>query len=381
MFFRDIAGHENIKQKLLYTIKGERVSHALLFAGPEGNGKLALSVAYAQYLSCSHKKENDSCGECPSCKKYTKLIHPDLHFVFPVIKTKKLSKPVSDDYIIKWREFLLDTPYHGFNLWLDYMGTENQQASIYTEESHQIIKKLNFKTYEAEYKVMIIWMPEKMNVTASNKLLKLIEEPPPKTLFILVTENTEQIIKTILSRTQIIKIPKVDDRSVFNAIKENHKLDDERINDIVKTANGNYLRVNEIIKYDADNTDIYFSLFAKMMRFCYSLKFVEISEWVDELSSSGREKQKVFLKYALKMLRENLIMGLKIQNGEEIAYSTRKEKQFSEKFCQFIHQKNIHLLSDEFNKAYNHIERNGYDRLVFLDLAIKTARLLKIKKQ
>ncbi len=380
MFFRDIAGHNDIKQKLLNTIKGERISHALLFAGPEGNGKLALAVAYAQYLSCTDKKEDDSCGICPSCKKYLKLIHPDLHFVFPVIKNKKLSKPVSDDYITAWREFLLDTPYHGFNLWLDYMGTENQQASIYTEESHQIIKKLSFKTYEAEYKVMIIWMPEKMNVTASNKLLKMIEEPPPKTLFILVTENAEQIIKTILSRTQLVKIPKVDELSMFNSIKENHDLDEVRINDIVKLANGNYLRANEIIKYDNDDTNIYFSLFAEMMRLCYSLKFVEISEWVDKLSSSGREKQKIFLKYALKMLRENLIMGLNIENNEEIANVTIKEKEFSEKFCQFIHQKNIHLLSEEFNKAFSHIERNGYDRLVFLDLSIKTARLLKIKK-
>ena len=195
MFFKDIAGHNKIKESLLNTIKQRRMSHAWMFTGPEGNGKLAMAIAYAQYLSCENKSENDSCGECSSCKKYEKLIHPDLHFVFPVVRNKKFTKPVSDDFISVWRKFVLKSAYHGFEEWLQKLEVENQQAGIFTQESEAIIKKLNFKPYESEYKVMIIWLPEKMNVTASNKLLKMIEEPPPKTLFLLIADDTEKIIK------------------------------------------------------------------------------------------------------------------------------------------------------------------------------------------
>ena len=382
MFFKDIAGHKAIKQKLIGAVKQNRVSHALLFSGPEGNGKLSLAIAFAQYLSCENKSENDSCGTCSSCLKYQKLIHPDLHFVFPVIKKKTSEKPISDNYIKEWREFLSNSIYHGFEKWLKKMGTENQQAGIFAQESEKIIKKLNLKSYESEYKVMIIWMPEKMNISASNKLLKMIEEPPPKTILILVTEDSEKIIKTILSRTQLIKIPKINESIMFESIKEKYEIEDAKIKEIVRTSDGNYLKAEELILNNENSSEKEnFSLFAQFMRDAYGLRITELIEWAERMAKSGRETQKNFLQYALKLLRENFILNISPENQNKILFLTDNEKNFSIKFNKFIHKNNIFQLMNEFNEAYNHIERNGYNKLIFLDLALKTARLLKIKPQ
>lgn len=381
MLFSDIAGQEEVKQKLINTIKTKRVSHALLFAGPEGCGKLALAISYAQYLSCAAPGKNDSCGECPSCKKYNKLIHPDLHFVYPVVKTKSVAKPVSDDFIKNWREFVLKKNYHGYNEWLESLSVENQQAGIFAQESQEIIKKLNFKTYEAEYKVMIIWFPEKMNISASNKLLKMIEEPPEKTLFILVSEKPDYIIKTILSRTQLLKIPKINDKSMFEKIKEKHNFADEKVMEIVRLANGNLLAADREALADRETAGQNFELFSKMMRLCFTDKYGELVNWTDDMSKLGREMQKDFLEYSLRMLRENFILNISNIHKEKIVYLANYEKDFAEKFNTFIHENNIYKLSNEFNNASKYIERNGYDKLVFLDLAIKTAQLLKIKPQ
>ena len=382
MFFKDIAGQKKVKEKLLNTVKNKRISHAWLFAGPEGNGKLALAIAYAQYLSCRNKSETDSCGECISCKKYMKLIHPDLHFVYPVVRTKKITKPVSDDFINQWRKFILDFPYHGFEKWLEITGVENQQAGIFTQESAEIIKKLNFKSYESEYKVMIIWIPERMNVTASNKLLKMIEEPPPKTVFILVSEDTEKIINTILSRTQLVKIPKISSESMFESIKEKYNFADEKVKEIVRISNGNFLTADELIKNREENIESdNFIRFTKLMRLSYGVKVNELMEWTDDISGIGRENQKRFLEYSLRLTRENFILNISPENKNNIIYLTNKEEQFSEKFNIFINKNNINDITNEFTQAYNHIERNGYNKLIFLDLALKIARLLKVKPQ
>jgi len=382
MFFKDIAGHIKIKQNLINAVQQNRLSHALLFSGPEGNGKLSLAIAFAQYISCSNKTENDSCGTCPSCVKFQKLIHPDLHFVFPVIKKKASEKPISDTYIKEWREFLSESSYHGFNKWLKKIGTENQQAGIFAQESEEIIKKLSLKSYESEYKVMIIWMPEKMNISASNKLLKMIEEPPPKTVFILVTENTEKIIKTILSRTQLIKIPKISTQTMFESIKEKYDFEDKKIKNIVRTSERNFLKAEELILNNEGNTeDENFIQFSGFMRNAYGLNIIELTNWSENMAKAGREKQKNFLQYSLKLLRENLILNISPENQNKVIFLTDKEKIFSDKFNKFIHRKNIFQLTYEFNEAYNHIERNGYNKLIFLDLALKTARLLKIKPQ
>lgn len=374
MQFKEVVGHKKIKEKLIHTIKENRVSHAQLFLGAEGSGNLALAIAYAQYLSCEDKQSDDSCGVCRSCTKFQKLVHPDLHFVFPVSTSKTIKKdPVSDDYIAQWREAIIGNPYINQSKWYEIIDLENKQGIISKNESYEILKKLNLKTFESEYKIMIIWLPEKMNAFAANKLLKLIEEPPEKTLFLLVAENTEKILQTILSRTQLFKIPKVDTESMQKALCDNEGLTFEKANDIAHLANGNYFSaLNLINSVEEDNYN--FDYFAQIMRLSFQRKVIEIIEWVDEISRIGREKQKSFLVYAIRLTRENFMLNIK---NKELVYLTKKELEFSEKFSQFIDQENVYQIYDALNRAHSDIEMNAYNKIVFLDLALKIIKLIK----
>jgi len=374
MQFKEVVGHKKIKEKLINTIKENRISHAQLFLGSEGSGNLALAIAYAQYISCENKQEYDSCGVCPSCTKFQKLVHPDLHFVFPVSTSKTIKKdPVSDDYISQWREIILENPYINQNKWYELINVENKQGIISKNESYEILKKLNLKTFESEYKIMIIWLPEKMNAFAANKLLKLIEEPPAKTLFLLVAENTEKILQTILSRTQLFKIPKIDQESMRNALCDRFGLSMEKADDIVHLANGNYFSAQNLVgSTDEDNSN--FDYFTQFMRLAYQRKLIEIIEWVDEISRIGREKQKNFLSYALRLIRENFMLNIE---NRELVYLTKKELEFSEKFSRFIDKENIYEIYEALNKAHSDIEMNAYNKIVFLDLSLKIIKLLK----
>ncbi|PLX17069.1 MAG: DNA polymerase III subunit delta [Marinilabiliales bacterium] len=374
MQFKEVVGHQNIKEKLLKTIKENRVSHAQLFLGPEGSGNLALAIAYAQFISCENKQENDSCGVCSSCLKFKKLIHPDLHFVYPVSTSKTVSKdPVSDDYISSWREAIIENPYINQNKWYQIIDVENKQGIISKNESYEILKKLNLKTFEAEYKIMIIWLPEKMNAFAANKLLKLIEEPPAKTLFLLVSENSEQILATILSRTQLIKIPKIDNNSMHNALCDIFGLAPEKAKDIVHLAYGNYFQAQNLIN-STEEDNFNFEQFTLLMRLSYQRKIIEVIDWVDEIARIGREKQKNFLAYAIRLVRENFMLN--IQN-REIVYLTQKEMEFSEKFSQFINSENVNQLYEALNRAHADIEMNAYNKIVFLDLGLKIIKLIR----
>ena len=376
MLFKDIIGQENTKKRLIQTVKDNRISHAQLFFGSEGIGKLALAIAYAQYISCENKQENDSCGVCMSCYKYQKLVHPDLHFVFPVIKTSSNQHPVSDNFLSEWRKMILNSSYFSVNQWYEFIGTdktENTQGSIYVHESEEIIKKLMLKTFESEFKVMIIWLPEKMNISAANKLLKIIEEPPPKTLFLLVSENIDLIIQTIQSRTQLVKIPKIDNISLANAVNEKFNLDKDQLNDIIRLSDGNYINVINNIQSN-DEYSYNLDTFIKMMRLAYADKVIDLISWVDSISSIGREKQKGFLEYSIRMIRENYLMNNDIKG---IVSLLKDENDFSKKFNKFINQNNIAEITEELNKAYFHIERNGNSKLIFSDLTLKLAKLLK----
>lgn len=376
MQFKDIIGQESIKKRLIDSVNKQRISHAQLFLGSEGNGKLGLAIAYAQYICCKNKQEGDSCGKCTSCIKYSKLVHPDLHFVFPVVKSPKIKKPVSDEYITQWRGFILDSPYHRYNDWLKIIASENQQGGIFTDESQSIIRKLNLKTFEAEYKIMIIWMPEKMNAFASNKLLKMIEEPPQKTLFILVAASSEEIIPTILSRTQLLKIPKIDNQNLSEAIKAKFDIGDEQAELITRIANGDYIKAMEAINENED-TQKNFDRFTSLMRLCYGYKVIDAMAWVDELAKEGRERQKNFLIYALRLLRENFVLNKFAENANQLTYLTQKEFEFSKKFATFINERNIFNLVDEFNKAHYHIGRNANGKIVLFDLSLQIMRLLR----
>jgi DNA polymerase-3 subunit delta' len=374
MFFKDVIGQEKVKEKLISFVRTQRISHALMFTGPEGTGKLALALAFAQYVSCRDRKETDSCGVCPSCRKYQKLVHPDLHFVFPVYKTKDIKKPVSDDYLSSWREMVMKTPYFNLSQWLAFIKSENAQGLIYESESESIIKKLSLKSFESEYKVMIIWLPEKMHPSCSNKLLKLIEEPPNKTLFILVTEDEESVIPTIRSRTQRMFVPFIDNESMSDALTKLHGYSPEEAKDAVRLANGSFINAREYLNPD-ENNSWFFNQFQEMMRFAYKRDISGFLSWSEEMSNLGRDRQKSFFSLGLRLLREYFVMNL---NRPDLTYLSTEEIEWGEKFAPFINERNIIPLSKEFEKGITHISMNGNARIIFFDTALNVTRLIKV---
>lgn len=373
MFFRDIPGQGPIKEYLKKSVRDSRVSHALMFHGPDGSGKLALALAFARYISCTSRDNEDACGTCPSCIKFSKLAHPDLHFVFPSTTSEKKDEPSADNLLEKWRESVIENPFMDQYQWYEKIGLENKQGIIRTKESSEIIRKLNLKSYEALYKILIMWLPERMHNTTANKLLKIIEEPPPFTLFLLVSESVSEVLPTIRSRSQLIKVPRLRDEDIRSALELKYGADDPMINDAVKLADGNINKALGFILKDEQNT-YNFDQFVKLMRACYSQHIPGINDWVEEMAKNGREKQKLFLSYALRMLRENLLLNT---GTGSISHMSGYESDFSLKFFPFISRKNITGLFNEFNLAHNHISANGYARIVFFDLGLKVERLIR----
>lgn len=373
MFFKDVVGQEGIKKRLIQSVQDERISHAQLFSGPEGTGKIAMAIAYAQYISCKNRTESDSCGICPSCHKYNKLAHPDLHFVFPIFNTPKISKPVSDDFLPQWREMVLNNPYFDLGSWLTFIEADNAQGMIYERESDSIYKKLNLKSFESEFKVMIIWLPEKMHAACSNKLLKLIEEPPSKTLFILITEDEEDVISTIRSRAQLVKFPFIDKESMQTALLGMDEVDLNLIPDVVHLANGNFIKAKAYIN-PGEEEQFYFSKFQYMMRFAYKREVLAQIQWADEMAKIGRDKQKAFFAFALRLIREYFVMNMK-QNS--MVYLNQQEKDWGKQFAPFINERNITAFFNEFELGIKHISWNGNPRIVFLDTALRMVRLIK----
>ncbi|MCK5730698.1 MAG: DNA polymerase III subunit [Draconibacterium sp.] len=373
MFFKDVIGQEELKKRLIKSITEERISHAQLFSGPEGTGKVAMAIAYAQYVSCHNRTDTDSCGVCSSCHKYQKLAHPDLHFVFPVFNSKKFNKPVSDDFLPYWREMVQKNPYFNLSQWLSHIDAENAQGLIYERESDSIIKKLNLKSFESEFKVMIIWLPEKMHAACSNKLLKLIEEPPSKTLFILITENEEAVIGTIRSRTQLINFPFIQKEAIGNALQNTEGINEIIIPDAVHLANGNYIKALEFLNPNEDE-QFYFQKFQEMMRYAYKREVLEQIEWANEMASIGRDKQKAFFSFALRIIREYFVMNMKQSN---LVYLKKEEKEWGARFAPFINERNIMSFFSEFELAIKHISMNGNPRIIFMDTALRMVRLIK----
>ncbi len=375
MNFSQIPGQTDIKAKLVHSVQEERVSHAQLFAGPAGCGGVALALAYAKFISCENRTGNDSCGTCKSCVKYEKLIHPDLHFVFPVIKGKKASDPVSDNYIEEWREFVRKSPYFSMNDWFDSIEVGNAQGMIFASEAAEIIKKLSLKTFESEFKIMIIWMPEKMHQSTANKLLKMIEEPPDKTLFLLVSEEPDKVIPTILSRCQLIKIPSFHADVIENYLIKRFHLTAEKASDIARVSSGNIIRAIELCENEASSL-ANLDFFKSLMRHAWKRDIISLITWSEEMASTGRESQKNFISFSLRLLRENLMLSLGQQKNKTV-FLAGEEASFSAKFHPFINQNNIYLLTDEFNLAYAHIEANGNAKIIFLDLVLKVTRLIR----
>ena len=384
MLFSDIIGQHDTKKQLIHTVTEQRIPHAQLLRGPEGVGKLALAIAYAQYICCENRSTGDSCGTCPSCVKFRKLAHPDLHFVFPTIKPAGKSSVVCDDFIAEFRHKILETPYFSINEWYAEISGDAKQGLIYSNESEEILRKLSLKTYESEYKIMIIWLPEKMHVTCANKLLKILEEPPEKTVFLLVSNSPDEIINTILSRTQHVFIPKLSDNEIIKALMRNVELDiiESDAQYAAKIANGSYLGAISVLS-EGDENKQNFERFVMIMRLAWQVgnkkdhaSLKTLRKWSDDMaaSSMGRERQKNFLVYAQRMTRENFIRNIM---QPELNYFTMAENQFSQRFSPFINERNVEDLMAEFALAERHIEQNVNAKMVFFDLVLKVIMLLK----
>ncbi len=361
---------------MISSVKEGRIPHARLICGPEGTGKLPLAIAYARYICCENRSEDDACGVCPNCVKFNKLAHPDLHFVFPVIKKKSGKDTVCDDYIADWRSFVLQTPYFNLNHWLREMGAENQQAQIYVKESDEITRKLSLKSSQGGYKIMIIWLPEKMNVECSNKLLKLLEEPPAQTVFLLVSEEPDRLLQTILSRTQRFNVHGIDETEIARVLQEKYGLQPTDAEDIAHRSEGNFLKALETIHLSEEN-QLFFELFVSLMRLSYQRKIREMKQWSETVASLGRERQKNFLSYCQRMLRENFMYNFR-QRG--LVYLSNEEQNFSTRFAPFINERNVMGIMDELTEAQVHIEQNVNAKMVFFDFSLKMIVLLINKK-
>ncbi len=374
MLFNQVIGQNTIKKQLITSVQSGRIPHAQMFYGPEGCGALPLAIAYAQYIACLNPSENDSCGTCSSCKKFEKLIHPDLHFAFPVNTSKNVSKdPVSDDYLPIWREMITENPYFRSAQWFNYMGIENKQGIISKNESIAVMRKLNLKSFESEYKFLILWLPEKMNPTSGNMLLKLIEEPPQKTIFLLVSEIPEEVLITISSRSQPVKLSRLTGSEISNGLMKQYQIGKEQADNAAHLANGNYIAAHEAIETTEEN-NFNFERFTSLMRLCYSRNIPEVNNWVEVMAAIGREKLKSFFSYSLRLIRENFIMNLK---NDKLIYLTIEEENFSKKFYPFINGRNILPVFNEFNASSADIERNANAKIVLFDMALKIVKLIR----
>lgn len=370
MLFKDIIGQEDIKTLLIKSVEKNRISHAQLFSGPEGSGKLPLALAYARYLLCNNHQANDACGKCHSCLMINKLVHPDLHFVFPVIK-----KATSKDFIKEWRECFLANPYFLYEDWLKYINANNSQPIIYAKESDELTKTLSLKSFEGGYKITIIWLPEKMNEESANKLLKLIEEPPIQTIFLLVSDEPDKILPTILSRIQRINIHKTSTECILQWLNNKGELNIDKAKELVHLTDGNISIIfKELNKIQNNEKDDFFNLFVNVMRLAYLRRIRELKQWSECLVDMGREKQKSFLNYSQHLIRESFIKNL---HQPELNCLTIEEKKFVNSFSPYINENNIIQIVQEMTNAQNDIERNVNSKIVFFDFSLKMIMLLK----
>lgn len=381
MLFKNVLGLEHIKNHLITTAETGRVAHAQLFVGPEGSGVLPMALAYAQYLLCGNTGgEND--GENTVCNtKCNSLTHPDLHFAFPVSNSDKVkSHAVSDHYLEEWRQFVKEQPYGNLFDWYRHIGIEKKQGQIGVDEAQDMVKKLSLKSYEGGYKILIVWMAEKMNTSAANKLLKLIEEPPNKTVLLLLAEDEEQIINTIRSRCQILNFPPLAEQAITYALLLKGVAQTEALT-IALEANGNFNKALDLLNKDSEDM-VFERWFVQWVRSAFKAKgnkgaIQELILWSEEVAKTGREVQKKFLNYCLTMMRQALLLNYK---ANELVHAKVHMEGFDlKKFAPFVHENNILDIVNELEQAIFHVERNGNSKLIFTDLSIKLTRLLHAK--
>ena len=374
MLFRDIPSNTKAKQHLLKSIHNNKISHAQLFLGNDGSSSLAMAWAFSQYLMCENRTLEDSCGKCPSCLKTSKLNHPDLHWVFPVV-TGRGANPVSDMFLSDWREFLKGNIFPSEEDWHSHLGLTNRQSFISVNEAIEISKKTILKPYEGSYRIILIWHCEKMLTQTANKLLKLLEEPPQKNMFILITNQSDKLLATIKSRLQCVKIESTDRASISTYLQEKYNVTKEKSEDVANLSEGNigaaisFLLGNELLERNIHE-------FQKWMRLCFQAKIIDLVTWVDFINSWGREQQKGFLTYSLHMIRESLIENFASNDIKKVKH---EESSFIKKFAPFIHENNSIKIIEELERAHQHISRNGNAKIIFMDLTLRITVLLHIK--
>lgn len=366
-FFKDVVGQEEVKQLLTGSVRSGKVPHALLFTGVSGSGKLPLALAFARYLLCQHPLPDDSCGNCASCRMVDRLAHPDLHFAFPIIKKKAGRDSVCDDFLPQWREMLERDSYVGLQQWMRRIDAGNQQPQIYVRESDEIQRKLSLKSSQGGYKVMLVWLPEKMNVDCANKLLKLLEEPPVKTVFLLVSEQPDMLLSTIVSRTQRVNLHPLSDQEIEGFLRIRYSLVEEDARDIAHRSAGSLLKAMENIQLSEENR-LCFDLFVNLMRMAYKRDIRSLKAWSEQVAGMGRERQKNLLEYCQRMVRENFIMNFR---HPEMVYMNPDEESFSVRFAPFINERNIFQIMALLEEAQTHIEQNVSARMVFFDMALR----------
>ncbi|ATL46741.1 hypothetical protein COR50_05890 [Chitinophaga caeni] len=372
MLFSQVIGQQNVKHQLLSAVTNQRTSHAMLFLAPQGAGGLALALAFTQFLVCENKQETDACGKCSACIKARQYIHPDIHFSYPVIPRKAGDKPLSTDYVAEWREFIAQQPYGSTYDWLQFIGAENKQGNITAHECQDIIRKLNLKSFESEFKILLMWMPEYLG-NEGNRLLKLIEEPPANTIFILVAENQEQILATILSRLQLIRINPLPVNDIKEALIERNGANEQRARQVATIASGNYREALYLLQHtDSD--------YHEMLRAWLNCIFLQNrqaqQEWVEMISSAkiGRENQKQFLRYFINVLEHTI--RLQFMDAGQLGFSP-EEVDFAQKLQKLANIQQVEQIMQILDDAYYHIERNANGKILFHALSIKLQYIFK----
>jgi DNA polymerase-3 subunit delta' len=383
MFFEQVIGQKDTQERLLQLVREERLPHALMLCGPAGCGKLALAIGFAKVLLAGN-------GQQPSANTLAmldKLEHPDLHFTYPTIKLPSMGsdhKPVSDDFAREWHELITAGPYFTMAQWLEQMGGENQQAIITAGESDALIRKLSLKSSQGGYKVSIVWLPERMNIECANKILKLLEEPPHQTVFIMVCQEPDRLLETIRSRVQRIDVRRIDDNDIRQALMERRGLSEDQAQRISRMANGNWLAALEMLGADSEN-DYFLQLFQTLMRQAYLRNVKEMKAWSEQMATLGRERQKRFLEYFLRLVRENFMYNFQQSVGEtspaahdakELCYMTQNEEDFARNFARFINEANILPITDLATRCIRDIGQNANAKIVFFDMALQMIVLL-----
>lgn len=368
MDFNDVIGQDETKIRLQQMFDEDRMPHAMMLCGPKGCGKMALAMAFACHILGKGKGENAKA-------MLEKMEHPDLHFTFPTIKLPSMStdhKPVSDDFIREWRKMIAEGAYFTMDKWMQTIGAENQQAIITAGESDELVRKLSMKSSQGGYKVSLIWLPERMNTECANKLLKLIEEPPRQTVFIMVCDEPDKLLETIRSRTQRIDVKKIDEESMRLALTERRGLGEDDARRIARLANGNWTKALDELGSGSEN-ELFLDMFCSLMRLAYTRNIREMKRWSETMQTFGREKQKRFLEYFLHLIRENFMYNFR---NPELNYMTRKEEDFARNFARFVNEYNILQINNLANTAIRDIGQNANAKIVFFDLALQMIVLL-----